>query len=105
MHKAVAAKDLHAFIHGEGQDFAAVHFGQRGFNGVLFDGFKRLFRAAGAMAGIFNVGGGTEDSAFGSICFGGHTSQLLLNHAKLVQKFAEGFALSGVGCGQAKGGA
>src|SRR5437667_9225207 len=51
---------------------------------------------------IGDICSSAEDVTLGGVSLSGHTSQFLLNHAKLVQVFAHGFALGCIGRSQIK---
>src|SRR5579884_1899275 len=78
-----------------------MHFGDRSLNGVLLKALKdQIGIAARTGLSLGHIGGGAENLTLGSVGLGSHTSQLLFDHAELVQELAKSFALGGIGCGQ-----
>src|SRR5258708_24617271 len=86
LHEAIAAEDLHTLVYRESQDFAALHLGDRGLNGILLDCFKSGFGiVAGAAPGLLDISTSAENLALCSIVCRCHAGQLLFNQAELVQ--------------------
>ena len=52
---------------------------------------------------ISDICSGAEGMTLGCVSLSRHTSQFLLDHAKLMQEFAHRFAFGCIGCGQIKG--
>ncbi len=103
MHEAIAAEDLHTLVYRESQDFAALHLGDGGLNGILLDCFKSGFGVvAGAAPGLLDVSSSAENLALGSIGCSSYAGQLLFNQAKLVQELAKGLTLRSVCSGEAQ---
>src|SRR5437868_3241748 len=102
LHEAIAAEDLYTLVNDKGQHFAAMNFGDRSFDGILFNGFESSLGIISAAPCLLDVGSGTEDLALGGIGLCGHTSQLLLDHPERTNELAKGFAFGSVGSSQAQ---
>ena len=80
-----------------------MYFGNGSLDGVFLYGLECGFGVVtGAAAGVFDVGGGAEHFALGGIGFSCYTSEFLLNHAELVQEFAESLAFGRIGACQSQ---
>ena len=95
--EAVAAKNLHRFIHHEVEHLAAVHLGNRAFNRVFFEHLHRVLdfvaRTCRCVHRAFDIPRRAVHHRLHRQNLYGHLRQLFLHHSEIADLFAKRFAL------------
>ena len=98
--KAVAAKNLHGFIHHEIEQFRAVYLADGTFDGVFLEHFHGLLRFVRAVAGrgdgAIHESGRAVNHGLDRKNANGHLGQLFADQAEIADGLAEGEAFLGV---------